>query len=71
MVPDYSSAPGPIIVGISDQIFSLLTRLAQEEYYPQQNPDLMDDTIRGCKEKIAKLRHLREELENVMSGALL
>lgn len=66
-----SRGPGDAIVVLDELIYATLCRLAREQYCPQENPDAMDETIAGCTKKVAVLRRIREELENIMTGALL
>jgi hypothetical protein len=66
-----TTAPGPIIVGISDMIFETLCTLKREQYCPHSDADVMDECIKACETRIKTLRRIREELENTLSGALL
>ena len=60
-----------IVNGLSALIAQTASSVASEQYHPSSDPDRMDDTIREGKKKLAALRKLRDDFENVMSGVIL
>jgi hypothetical protein len=57
-----------VLAGLSFLIMHNATCAAREQYAPQCNPDSSDDEIKERKEFVAKLRELRIEFENVVTG---
>lgn len=59
-----------IISSISAEISDVAVAVGGEQRHPMYSGDAMDDYISEGKKKIAKLRALREEIENVWAGLL-
>jgi hypothetical protein len=58
------------VTALSDEIETLLGQLTSEERFPAHSPDDSEDLIKRLTKGIAKLRALREEIENVFTGRL-
>lgn len=43
---------------------------AREQYLPRESPDASDDYIKDHKEWVSKLRTIRGEFENLVTGLL-
>lgn len=59
-----------IVNNISILIRNHLSIAAYQQYNPDPDPDRMDATIADSKEKAARLRKLREEFEDIVTGIL-
>lgn len=60
-----------VIENLSELIYNTLQTLKNEQYCPRSDADAMDETIAGCAKKVKELRRIREEFENIATGALL
>lgn len=60
-----------VLGGLQDLILHGLRNAANEQYNPQANPDMSDNVIADGLERAKKLRVLREEFENTVTGAIL
>ena len=56
--------------GLTALIVETLIAQRQEEYYPQSDPDRMDEKIAACKRRVSILHTLREQYEDEMSRPL-
>lgn len=56
---------------MSEQILQSLSGVAQEQYYPQRSSDESDAYMKAGIERATKLRKIREEYENLMTGVIL
>lgn len=54
-----------ILEKINIEIIRLTKRLANERRFPNECPDRMDETINDCIERVAALRRIRTEIEDV------
>jgi len=59
-----------IISSLSSLILHYGRIQANEEHFPCNDPDNMDDVIARNKENVVKLRSIRLEIENLYTGAL-
>ena len=59
-----------IITSLSYLILHFGRIQANEEHFPCNDPDNMDDVIARNKENVIKLRNIRLEIENLYIGAL-
>ena len=62
---------GPVIVGISEMIFTASREFAQEQANPRLDPDASSEYIAERKNFILELRRIRNELENLYTGAFV
>ena len=61
-----------IVNALSELILQNLAGASREQYYPQaQGPDEMDERIKQGKETAARLRQIREQFENAITGIIL
>lgn len=56
---------------LSDEIFTLCKGLCLEQRAPARDADASDDYMKETKDRILKLRRVREELEVIFTGVLL
>lgn len=68
MHPSQENRLNAIVSHLSGQIADDMQRLSSEERHPSGNADHMDDTIKELKERIRKLRIIREEVERTFTG---
>ena len=59
-----------VLRGLTRLIISNLSGAAHEQYFPCANPDDMDDRIKAGKKAAQRLRILRDEFENIVTGVL-
>jgi len=59
-----------VVDALSRLIRSSLIGAAHAQYFPCSNPDEMDDRIKEGKERAEKLRVIRNEFENIVTGVL-
>lgn len=59
-----------IVNSTSAIIANTLATQKQEESYPSRDADAMDDKIKGCKDRVKRLRALREDFEDIMSEVI-
>lgn len=57
-----------IVDTISDQIQSDMDCLREEEHHPGFNADASDDKMKELRERIRKLRVLRQDAETILTG---
>lgn len=60
--------PGEIVFRLGLVLEQAMVKLACERRHPGGNPDSSDDLIRDLEHKVAVLRRIRGEFEDVMSG---
>lgn len=68
MHPSQENRLNAIISHLSGQIAEDMQRLSSEERHPSRNADDMDDTIKELKDRVRKLRVLREQVESTFTG---
>jgi hypothetical protein len=56
---------------LNSLILSELREAANEQRYPGQDPDKMDDTICEALSNAAKLRKIREVFENIVTKVII
>jgi hypothetical protein len=59
-----------VLANLNQLIVMHLNNAANEQYAPSACPDQMDHKIADGKERAGKLRNLREEFENIVTGIL-
>lgn len=59
-----------VVDGLSILIMRHLNAQAHQEYCPDANPDSMDHKIADARKRVAALRRIREDFENVISGVV-
>jgi len=59
-----------IVAGISVLIKQHLRLQAMQEYCPVADPDTMDAEIADAKKRVAELRRIRVEFEDIITGVL-
>lgn len=59
-----------VLDGLSRLIIARLKGVARQQYFPDSDPDNMDNVIAKGKADAAKLRKLREDFEEIVTGAL-
>jgi len=59
-----------ILNDLTTLILRYSTTCAREQYQPSRDADTSDDYIKEHKEWVTRLRHIRENLENLMTGLL-
>jgi hypothetical protein len=60
-----------IVIHLSSLIYSTAQSLASEQYEPSRTPDISDDFLVTQTKRLAALRKMREDLENLMTGVIL
>lgn len=60
-----------IINAISDEIITNMRCLATEQYNPGMDPDEMDHNLETYEQKIKSLRQIRNDLEEIFTGAII
>lgn len=63
-------AVNQVLEGIQWLIMHHATSAASEQYAPTRHADAMDDHIKENKEWVEKLRKIRGEFEDLMTGLL-
>lgn len=59
-----------IVAGLSEMIRTQSEALAAEQHAPSRHVDDSDDFMKRVKNEIAKLRAMREEFENLVTGVV-
>ena len=59
-----------VIDNLSSLILSHSRMTAQEQYAPSGDADLSDETIKEHKEWVKKLRQIRQDFENLVTGII-
>ena len=61
---------GDVVDGISRLINLALVSLASEQRYPGGDVDASGDKMRDARDAVKRLRALREEFENIVTGVV-
>lgn len=59
-----------VLSGLSTLVVFHLKQAAFQQYTPDSDPDKSDATIADSKEKAEKLRKIREEFEDIITGII-
>lgn len=59
-----------VINGVTELIMQSQRSLENEQWNPNGNPDKMDHDLVMFKKRVTKLRKIREELEDCISGVV-
>jgi hypothetical protein len=59
-----------VVNSLSEQIFATLSRVGSENVNPVFGADQSDEVIKINTHKAKELRRIREEYENLMTGAI-
>lgn len=70
MIYEKDVAINSVIEGLNYLILSHAKTAACEQDAPRANADMSDEIIKRNKEDLAKLRTLREQFENIVTGVL-
>lgn len=60
-----------VVNNLTKLIFHHLARAADQQYNPCSDADRMDSEIADSMKKVAGLRKIREEFENLVTGIIL
>jgi hypothetical protein len=60
-----------VISGISQEIWEARIALEEERYFPGFNPDKMDEKIKRYNDRVSRLLHIRNELEEEFTTPIL
>jgi hypothetical protein len=67
-ITNKNQAQQHVLDGLTWLIINHARCTASEQYSPSKGPDESDDYIKEHKEWVVKLRKLREEFENLVTG---
>lgn len=67
----YSDAPQIVVDNLSTIIAKDLLSLGNEQHFPTSDVDRSEAEMAEYKKRIMALRRMREEFENVVTGAFL
>ena len=71
MTPTLSEDTTTVVDALSRLTFRHLNSLAAERSYPVSDVDASDEKMARCKVTVLALRRIRNEFEDLMTGALL